>query len=128
MAGHPEVFTCPSDTAAPTRLTYEDTGTGGAFPACPPDDEAGMTAGLTTLKQHRCFGGIQGVYRHLSRETGTEMTFSVFVPPHQDGARLPVVSASRTPSAARSTVAATQVPLPDQPRSGIRWNCHHFPR
>ena len=23
-----------------------------------------MTAGLTTLKQHRCFGGIQGVYRH----------------------------------------------------------------
>ena len=23
-----------------------------------------MTEGLTTLKQHRCFGGIQGVYRH----------------------------------------------------------------
>src|SRR5258708_31423903 len=35
--------------------------------------------------------GVQGVYRHASRETGTGMTFSVFVPPHQDGAKLPVV-------------------------------------
>ncbi|MHA6767133.1 S-formylglutathione hydrolase [Sphingobium ummariense] len=39
----------------------------------------------------RAFGGIQGVYRHASRETGTDMTFSVYVPPHEDGARLPVV-------------------------------------
>ena len=33
----------------------------------------------------------QGVYKHASRETRTDMTFSVYVPPHQDGARLPVV-------------------------------------
>ncbi|MCC6127423.1 MAG: DUF1559 domain-containing protein [Pirellulales bacterium] len=29
----PAVFACPSDTAKPTQLTYEDTGTGGPFPA-----------------------------------------------------------------------------------------------
>ncbi|TKW77882.1 MAG: S-formylglutathione hydrolase, partial [Bradyrhizobium icense] len=31
------------------------------------------------------------VYKHASRETGTDMTFSVYVPPHRDGAKLPVV-------------------------------------
>lgn len=36
-------------------------------------------------------GGAQGVYRHASSATGTEMTFSVFVPEHQPGARLPVL-------------------------------------
>jgi S-formylglutathione hydrolase len=35
---------------------------------------------------------MQGVYRHASRETGTPMTFSVFVPPQAEGgAKLPVV-------------------------------------
>jgi S-formylglutathione hydrolase len=34
---------------------------------------------------------MQGVFRHASSETGTAMTFSVYVPPHQDGAKLPVV-------------------------------------
>ena len=38
------------------------------------------------------FGGIQGVYRHQSRETGTPMTFSVYLPPQAATAeRLPVV-------------------------------------
>lgn len=36
-------------------------------------------------------GGVQGVYRHLSTATGTPMTFSVFIPPHGEGARLPVL-------------------------------------
>ena len=36
-------------------------------------------------------GGVQGVYKHASTATDTEMTFSVFVPPHADGMRLPVV-------------------------------------
>lgn len=36
-------------------------------------------------------GGTQGVYTHASEATGTPMTFSVFVPPHQPGARLPVL-------------------------------------
>jgi len=46
---------------------------------------------VETVSTNRAFGGIQGVYRHASRETGTEMTFSVFVPPHAPGAKLPVV-------------------------------------
>lgn len=31
--------------------------------------------------ENRSFGGVQGVYSHNSAETGTEMTFSVYVPP-----------------------------------------------
>jgi S-formylglutathione hydrolase len=46
---------------------------------------------VETVSQNRSHGGVQGVYRHASRETKTAMTFSVYVPPHQDGARLPVV-------------------------------------
>ncbi|ODU22934.1 MAG: S-formylglutathione hydrolase [Sphingomonas sp. SCN 67-18] len=46
---------------------------------------------METLSINRAYGGAQGVYRHASAATGTEMTFSVFVPPHADGARLPVV-------------------------------------
>lgn len=36
-------------------------------------------------------GGTQGVYRQASTSTGTDMTFSVFVPAHAGNARLPVV-------------------------------------
>jgi len=39
----------------------------------------------------RSFGGTQGVYRHASAATGTEMTFAVFVPEHAPGAKLPVL-------------------------------------
>lgn len=46
---------------------------------------------METVSTNRAHGGTQGVYRHASRVTGTDMTFSVFVPPHADGARLPVV-------------------------------------
>src|SRR5437667_1430998 len=46
---------------------------------------------MQTVSLNRAYGGMQGVYRHASRETKTDMTFSVFVPPHQDGAKLPVV-------------------------------------
>mgnify|MGYP006172853497 CR=1 FL=1 len=48
--------------------------------------------GLETISETRSHGGTQGVYRHASRATGTDMTFSVFVPPQAEtGARLPVV-------------------------------------
>ena len=33
---------------------------------------------LETLSTARCFGGTQDVYRHASRETGTDMTFAVY--------------------------------------------------
>ncbi|MGY3450846.1 S-formylglutathione hydrolase [Bradyrhizobium sp. USDA 4353] len=46
---------------------------------------------LTTVSQNKSHGGVQGVYRHASQETKTEMTFSVFVPAHAEGAKLPVV-------------------------------------
>jgi S-formylglutathione hydrolase len=46
---------------------------------------------LETLSNNTSHGGVQGVYRHRSAATGTEMTFSVFVPPHSPGAKLPVL-------------------------------------
>ena len=46
---------------------------------------------METLSRNRSHEGVQGVYSHASQETGTEMTFSVFVPPHEDGAKLPVL-------------------------------------
>jgi S-formylglutathione hydrolase len=46
---------------------------------------------LETVSLNRSHGGVQGVYKHASRETKTAMTFSVYVPPHQVGATLPVV-------------------------------------
>lgn len=47
---------------------------------------------LETIAQNRSHGGTQGVYRHRSTATGTEMTFSVFVPDHRPGAMLPVLT------------------------------------
>ena len=47
---------------------------------------------LDTVSVTRSHDGTQHVVRHASRETGTDMTFSVFVPPQADGgATLPVV-------------------------------------
>ncbi|WP_416465274.1 S-formylglutathione hydrolase [Sphingomonas sp. VDB2] len=46
---------------------------------------------METVSTNRAFGGVQGVYRHASAVTGTDMTFSVYVPPHEAGATLPVV-------------------------------------
>jgi len=52
-------------------------------------DQAGVA--LETVSQARAHGGVQGVYRHASAATGTAMTFSVFVPDHAPGERLPVL-------------------------------------
>lgn len=46
---------------------------------------------IETVSENRSHGGVQGVYRHASPTTGTDMTFSVFVPAHAPGATLPVV-------------------------------------
>ena len=46
---------------------------------------------VETVSLNRSHGGMQGVYKHASRETGTSMTFSVYVPPHQGKTKLPVV-------------------------------------
>lgn len=47
-----------------------------------------------TIERVDCWkahGGTQRVYRHDSRSTGTPMTFSIFVPEHQEGQLLPVL-------------------------------------
>lgn len=46
---------------------------------------------IETVSINKAHGGVQGVYKHASKTTGTEMTFSVYVPPHDEGAKLPVV-------------------------------------
>jgi S-formylglutathione hydrolase len=46
---------------------------------------------LTTLEEHRCFGGVQGVYRHDSSATQCAMEFAVFVPPHAERGHVPVL-------------------------------------
>ncbi|OQW72604.1 MAG: S-formylglutathione hydrolase [Proteobacteria bacterium ST_bin13] len=46
---------------------------------------------LETLVTARAEGGVQGIYRHASGATGTDMTFSVFIPPHAPGTKLPVL-------------------------------------
>jgi len=46
---------------------------------------------LETLSINKAFEGVQGVYRHASTATNTDMTFSVFVPAHEEGEKLPVV-------------------------------------
>ncbi|WP_029006553.1 S-formylglutathione hydrolase [Azorhizobium doebereinerae] len=46
---------------------------------------------MQTVSKAKSHGGIQGVYRHTSRSTGTEMTFAVFVPPQAASGPLPVL-------------------------------------
>lgn len=46
---------------------------------------------MQTVSTARAHGGTQGVYRHASTATGTDMTFSVYVPDHAPGVALPVV-------------------------------------
>lgn len=46
---------------------------------------------IETISTNTAFGGVQGVYKHHSTATETDMTFSVYVPPHAPGAKLPVV-------------------------------------
>jgi S-formylglutathione hydrolase len=48
-------------------------------------------ATIETVSTNRSHGGVQGVYKHVSAATGTQMIFSVYVPPHAEGAKLPVV-------------------------------------
>ena len=36
---------------------------------------------IETVSLNRSHGGVQGVYKHASRETKTVMTFSIYVPP-----------------------------------------------
>lgn len=46
---------------------------------------------METVSTSKAYGGVQGVYRHASTATGTDMMFAVYVPPHAESARLPVL-------------------------------------
>lgn len=46
---------------------------------------------MEQVSANRSHGGVQRVYSHESKVTGTPMTFSVFVPDHAAGTKLPVV-------------------------------------
>lgn len=50
-----------------------------------------MTQSLETLSESRSFGGTQGVYRHKSQATGTDMTFAVFLPAEAQDGPVPVL-------------------------------------
>ena len=46
---------------------------------------------METVSTNRSHAGTQGVYSHASEETGTDMTFAVYVPDHDEGVKLPVL-------------------------------------
>ena len=46
---------------------------------------------IEKISESKAFGGVQGVYRHASTATGTDMIFAVYVPAHADGTILPVL-------------------------------------
>ncbi len=46
---------------------------------------------MKTISENRCFGGVQGVYSHSSRATGTDMTFGLFLPAEAEDGPVPVL-------------------------------------
>jgi S-formylglutathione hydrolase len=50
-----------------------------------------MSKPFETLSEHRCFGGVQGFYRHTSTEIGLPMRFGVFLPPQAEHGSVPVL-------------------------------------
>lgn len=46
---------------------------------------------MKTVSENRCFGGVQGVYRHASDATGTEMTFGLFLPEEAEYGPVPLL-------------------------------------
>lgn len=46
---------------------------------------------METVSSQKCFGGTVTVYKHASTETGTDMRFSLFVPPQAKDGAVPVL-------------------------------------
>jgi S-formylglutathione hydrolase len=46
---------------------------------------------MKTVSENRAFGGVQGVYCHRSKATGTEMTFGLFLPPQAKAGPVPLL-------------------------------------
>jgi len=50
-----------------------------------------VSDGLEVLSEHRCFGGVQGFYRHASACNGVPMRFAAFRPPQAERGTVPVL-------------------------------------
>ena len=46
---------------------------------------------METISSSKSFAGTQGAYSHASAATGTDMSFAVYVPDHEAGAKMPVL-------------------------------------
>lgn len=46
---------------------------------------------MEVVSETRCFDGVQGVYRHPSKATGTEMTFGLFMPQEAQDGPVPIL-------------------------------------
>ncbi|WP_026758594.1 S-formylglutathione hydrolase [Sediminimonas qiaohouensis] len=46
---------------------------------------------METLSENRCFGGVQGVYKHASDSTDCDMTFGLFLPEEAQDGPVPVL-------------------------------------
>lgn len=46
---------------------------------------------METLSENTCFGGVQGVYKHKSSATGTDMTFGLFLPAEARDGPVPIL-------------------------------------
>jgi S-formylglutathione hydrolase len=46
---------------------------------------------MEIVSENRCFGGVQGVYRHAASTTGCDMTFAVYLPPQAEDGPVPVL-------------------------------------
>jgi S-formylglutathione hydrolase len=46
---------------------------------------------IETISEQRCFGGVQGFYKHASDETAGTMKFGVFRPPQAERGKVPVL-------------------------------------
>lgn len=46
---------------------------------------------MKTISENRAFGGVQGVYSHISATTGCEMTFGLYLPAQAEDGAVPVL-------------------------------------
>ena len=46
---------------------------------------------IETISEQRCFGGVQGIYRHASTACGGPMRFAVYLPPQAQGSAVPAL-------------------------------------
>lgn len=51
----------------------------------------GDAAQVTAIEQHRCFGGMQGIYSHTAHHTACAMRFGLYLPPQAADEKVPLL-------------------------------------